>query len=40
MLKISADGKIFYNPTATDVWVERNKKDIIKISAGARVVFP
>ena len=40
MLKISVDETVFYNPTATDVWVERNKKDIIKIPAGQTVIYP
>lgn len=40
MLKISADETTFYNPTATDVWIERNKKDIIKIPAGQRIIVP
>ena len=38
MLQISADETRFYNPTATDVWVERNKTDIIMIPAGESVV--
>ena len=37
MLQISADEHTFYNPTATDVWVERNKTDIICIPAGKTV---
>ncbi len=37
MLQISADEKIFYNPTATDVWVEKDKVQIIKIPAGKTV---
>lgn len=40
MLKISVDETVFYNPTATDVWVERNKKDIIKIPAGQTMIYP
>jgi hypothetical protein len=36
-LKVSADEKIFYNPTATDVWVEKDKKQIICIPAGKTV---
>jgi len=36
-LRISADERIFYNPTAIDLWVERNKKDIIMIPAGKTV---
>ena len=37
MLQISADERTFYNPTAIDVWVERNKTDIICIPAGKMV---
>lgn len=37
MLEISADEKTFFNPTAIDVWVERDKRDIIKIPAGKSV---
>ena len=40
MLKISADERVFYNPTATDVWVEKDKKDIIKIPAGQKIIIP
>ncbi|MBQ9115764.1 MAG: polysaccharide deacetylase family protein [Clostridia bacterium] len=36
-LRISADETIFYNPTDITVWVERDKKDIIEIPAGATV---
>ena len=36
-LQISADEKVFYNPSAIDVWVERNKKDIICIPAGQTI---
>ena len=36
-LKVSADETVFTNPTATDVWVERNKRDIILIPAGKTV---
>lgn len=39
LLQISADERVFYNPTCTDVWVERNKKDIIRIPAGETVIF-
>ena len=38
MLKISADERIFYNPTATDLWVEKDKAKIIKIPAGTRII--
>ena len=34
MLKISVDEKRFYNPSALDVWVERNKQEMICIPAG------
>ncbi len=33
-LKISADEKVFFNPTALDVWVIKDKKDILCIKAG------
>ena len=36
-LQISVDERTFYNPTAIDVWVERDKKDIIHIPAGQTV---
>lgn len=36
----STDEKVFYNPTATDVWVERDKKDIIKIPARQKIIIP
>lgn len=36
-LVISADENIFYNPSDTTVWVEKNKQDIIKIPAGETV---
>lgn len=39
MLRISADETVFYNPSALDVWVERDKKDIIMIPAGQIVVY-
>ena len=38
MLQVSADETVFYNPSAIDVWVERDKKDIIMIPAGKTVV--
>lgn len=38
-LKISADESIIHNPSATDVWVERDKKEIICIPAGKTVVL-
>lgn len=31
---ISADEKCFYNPTAIDVWLEKDKKEIIYVPAG------
>ena len=36
-LQISVDERTFYNPTAIDVWVERNKEEIIHIPAGQTV---
>ena len=36
-LKVSADETVFTNPTAIDVWVERNKTEIICIPAGHTV---
>lgn len=36
-LEISADETVFYNPTAIDVWVEKDKKELILIPAGATV---
>ena len=39
MLQISADERIFYNPTALDLWVEKDKKQIICIPAGQTVVL-
>ncbi len=38
-LQISADETVFYNPTATDVWVEKDKKEIIHIPAGKQVTI-
>ena len=37
-LQISTDEKMFYNPSAISVWVERNKTDIIEIPAGETVI--
>lgn len=37
-LQISSDETIFYNPSDITVWVERDKRDIIKIPAGKTVV--
>jgi len=37
MLQISVDETIFRNPTAIDVWVEKNKRQIIHIPAGETV---
>lgn len=39
-LEISADETVFYNPSSIPVWVERNKKEIIEIPAGATVRVP
>ena len=36
-LQISADETVFYNPTALNVWVEINKKEIVEIPAGSTV---
>lgn len=36
-LQLSADESIIYNPTASDIWVERDKWEIIKIPAGQTV---
>jgi len=36
-LVISADERVFCNPSAIPVWVERNKADVIEIPAGATV---
>ena len=38
-IRTSANGKILYNPTDTDVWVSDGEKDI-KIPAAADVVLP
>lgn len=37
LLEISADEHLFYNPTASDLWVERDKKEVLRIPAGAHV---
>ena len=36
-LVVSADENIIYNPTATVIWIEKDKKDIIKVPAGTTV---
>ncbi|MBE6623692.1 MAG: polysaccharide deacetylase [Ruminococcaceae bacterium] len=36
-LQISTDEKVFYNPSSLDLWVEKDKKQIIKIPAGQTV---
>ena len=36
-LEISADETVFYNPTNVDIWVEKDKKQIILIPAGQTV---
>lgn len=38
-LVVSADEKILYNPSALDVWVEKDKTDIICIKAGETVTL-
>ena len=37
-LKISADEHVFYNPSSIPVYVERDKRDIIRIGPGERLV--
>ncbi len=37
-LLVSADERIFRNPTAMDVWVEKNKRQLICVPAGQTVV--
>lgn len=39
-LEISVDETVFYNPSDIAVWVERDKKDILEIPAGATVRYP
>ena len=36
-LVISADETVFYNPSAIDVWVEKDKSQIIRIPAGTTI---
>ena len=36
-LEISADETMFFNPSAIDVWVVKNKETILKIPAGERI---
>ena len=36
-LKISADEKMIHNPSNTDVWLEKDKTEVIKIPAGKTV---
>ncbi|MBQ7799827.1 MAG: polysaccharide deacetylase family protein [Oscillospiraceae bacterium] len=36
---ISADQKTFYNPTAIDVWLEKDKQQVIHIPAGKTVTI-
>lgn len=38
-LEISSDENIFYNPTSIDVWVVKNKEQIIKIPAGEQITL-
>ncbi len=33
-LQISTDKRVFYNPSSIDLWVEKDKKQIIEIPAG------
>lgn len=37
LLKVSVDERIFYNPSGMDVWVEKDKKDILRIPARERI---
>ena len=39
LLKVSVDEKHFYNPSALDVWVERDKRERICIPAGQRLTI-
>lgn len=39
-LEISVDETVFYNPSDIPVWVERNKREILEIPAGATVRHP
>lgn len=39
MLAVSADEKTFSNPSAIDVWVERDKTELLKIPAGMTVTL-
>ena len=39
MLVVSADEKTFSNPSAIDVWVERDKTELLKIPAGMTVTL-
>lgn len=36
-LRINYDETVFYNPTAIDVWVEKDKRQVIRIPAGQTV---
>ena len=38
-ISISADQKTFYNPTAIDVWLEKDKQQVIHIPAGKTVTI-
>lgn len=38
-LQISADERMFYNPSHIDVWVEKDKTQVIRIPAGETVIF-
>ena len=38
-LIVGANEKMFYNPASIDVWIEKDKKDIIKIPAGKTVTL-
>lgn len=36
-LRVSADESLLYNPTRLDVWVEKDKREIIRVPAGETV---
>lgn len=38
-LRVSADERILYNPTDTDIWVEKDKADVIYIPAGQTITL-
>ena len=36
-LRVSADESLLYNPTRLDVWVEKDKREVIRVPAGETV---